>query len=390
MVVRIKRLNFVGRFARKKRNTELMKKWHLAAGILMVVLTTISISCKKNNDSPSDNGMDRKPMLENYANNYIVPAYADMVQQLSVLKTSVEAFAANPDATTQAAAQTAWRNAYITWQKVDLLEFGPAYDKSLRTYMNIFPVTVSKVDGNISSGSYDLETFGSKDAQGFPALDYLLNGTALDKYTTDPQAANRKQYLVAVATKMLQKVTEVSEEWGSYNNTFISNTGTDAGSSLSQMVNNYVLYYERYFRGGKIGLPVGAMSGVAKVELTEAYYTQGLTKELAITALNSVINFYSGKSYNGASTGECMKSYLAAIGTKDGNGMLMADLVTRELNDALANIQSLNGTLQDNIQNNRTAVLNTYEQIQEVVPLLKVDMVSAFSISITYTDNDGD
>lgn len=68
----------------------------------------------------------------------------------------------------------------------------------------------------------------------------------------------------------------------------------------------------------------------------------------------------------------------------------MADLVMQELNDALASIQSLNGTLQDNIQNNRTAVLNTYEQIQEVVPLLKVDMVSAFSISITYTDNDGD
>lgn len=366
-----------------------MKKWYLTAGILMVVLTTISISCKKNNDSPSDNGMDRKPMLENYANNYIVPAYADMVQQLSTLKTSIEVFTSNPDAATQAAAQAAWRSAYITWQKVDLLEFGPAYDKSLRTYMNIYPVTVSKVENNIS-GSYDLETFGNKDAQGFPALDYLLNGTTLDKYTTDPQAANRKQYLRAVVEKMLQKTTEVRNEWNDYKSTFIANTGTDAGSSLSQMVNNYVLYYERYFRSGKIGLPVGAMSGIARTDLTEAYYTQDLTKELAVTALNSVINFYSGKSYDGASTGEGMKSYLAAIGTKDDNGMLMADLITQEMNGALSSIQNLDGTLQDNIQNNRTGVLNTYEQIQEVVPLLKVDMVSAFSISITYTDNDGD
>lgn len=367
-----------------------MKKWYISAAILMVVLTTISISCKKNNDSPSDNGMDRKPMLENYANNYIVPAYADMVQQLSTLKTSIETFTGNPDGTTQVAAQAAWRNAYITWQKVDLLEFGPAYDKSLRTYMNIYPVTVSKVEGNVSSGSYDLETFGSKDAQGFPALDYLLNGTTLDKYTTDPQAANRKQYLLAVIEKMLQKTTEVSNEWNDFKTTFISNTGTDAGSSLSQMVNNYVLYYERYFRSGKIGLPVGAMSGIARVDLTEAYYTQDMTKELAVTAMTSVINFYSGKSYDGTSTGESMKSYLAAIGTKDDNGTLMADLITQEMNNALASIQNLNGTLQESIQNNRTGVLNTYEQIQEVVPLLKVDMVSAFSISITYTDNDGD
>src|SRR5690606_15309447 len=126
-------------------------------------------------------------------------------------------------------------------------------------YLNIYPVTVSELENNMTSGNYDLETFGNKDAQGFPALDYLLNGIALDKYTTDPQAANRKQYLLAVVNKMLQKTTEVRDEWNSYKNTFITGTGTDAGSAFSHMVNNYILYYERYFRSGKIGLPVGAM-----------------------------------------------------------------------------------------------------------------------------------
>lgn len=386
----VERLNFVGRFAVKSNKQILMKKWYLYAGLLATVLMSVVACNKDKNTAPTDTSLDRKPMLEHYANNYIVPAYADMVAKLTTLKTTVYAYTANPDATTRQAAQTAWRNAYIIWQKVDLLEFGPGADKSLRTFINIYPVTVSKVEGNISAGSYDLETFGSKDAQGFAALDYLLNSLGTEKYTTDPQAAKRKQYLQDVANKMLGKVTEVNNEWATYKNTFINSTGTDAGSSLSLMVNNYVQYYERYLRSAKLGLPIGAMSGIARTDLIESYYTQDLTKELASTALNSVKDFYAGKSYDGGATGESMKSYLAALGTKDDNGTLMADLITQELSEASNSLQSLNGTLHDNIQNNRTSALATYEQLQDVVPLLKVDMVSAFSISITYTDNDGD
>lgn len=356
----------------------------------MLTIGLVTISCKKENNGPSDTGLDRKPMLENYANNYIVPAYADMVQQLTTLKTSIGVFTNAPDAPKLETARSAWRNAYITWQKVDLLEFGPAEGKALRQFMNTYPVTVSKVNANITAGSFNLEEFGNRDAQGFPAMDYLLNGISIDMYTNDAQATNRKQYLAAVANKMLEKVTGVNDAWGAYKNTFVSATGTDVNSSISQMVNSYVLYYERYLRSGKIGLPVGAMTGVAKADITEAYYSQDLSKELAATALNSVLNFYTGKSYTGISTGESMKSYLIAIGTKDDNGILMADLIETEMTGAATALAGLNGTLYNNIQNNHPQVLQVYEELQDVVPLLKVDMVSAFSISITYTDNDGD
>jgi hypothetical protein len=156
------------------------------------------------------------------------------------------------------------------------------------------------------------------------------------------------------------------------------------------MVNSYVLYYERYFRSGKIGLPVGAMTGTAKPDITEAYYTPQLANTLANTAMQSIIAFYEGRSFSGAQGSASMKSYLSNIGTKGDNGELMADLVIKELNEASTALAAINTPLKDAVQNNRTAVLDTYEQIQQVVPLLKVDMVSAFGISITYVDNDGD
>lgn len=368
-----------------------MKRIAYIAVLALIMVVGVVTSCTKSDDNATpSSGLDRQPMLTSYADNYVIPAYADMLEKLQELKAAIESFNANSTQQQLQSASNIWRNAYATWQKVDLLEFGPAFDNSLRSFVNTYPVTVSKLEANITSGSYDLEAFGNKDAQGFPALDYLLNGTSLDKYTNDANAAARKQYLLAVVDKMVEKVTAVSNEWGTYRNTFVNSTGTDVNSSLSIMVNNFVLYYERYLRGGKIGLPVGAMTGVAKPELVEAYYSQELSKNLLYAALASVQSFYGGYGYDGIQRGESMKSYLAAIGTKDENGVLIADLIDTELEQALKAVTNIGTPIADAVQNDRPTVLTAYEEIQDVVALLKVDMVSAFSISITYTDNDGD
>lgn len=373
----------------------MMTKKLLSAGLLLFT-TLFVVSCSKKDDGENtSNGLDRKPMLEHYANNYIVPAYADMTQNLATLKSSIESFNSAPTTASLATARTAWKNAYLTWQKVDMLEFGPGADATLRNFINIYPVSTTKINDNIQANSYNLEAFGNKDAQGFPALDYLLNGAAstdqgiVDLYTTDVQANNRKQYLLAVATQMLEKVTTVSNTWKTYKDDFINNTETDVNSSLTIMVNGYIQYYERNLRAGKVGLPVGAMTGFASPNIVEAYYTPTLSKELALTALNAFKDFYTGKGYNGTN-GASMQSYLAALGTKDNDGSLMADVITKEMIEAITALQNLNTTILDGVQNNRTEMLGIYEQLQDVVPLVKVDMVSAFSISITYVDNDGD
>lgn len=353
----------------------------------MLTVVFVSISCNKQDDDPGpSNDLNRKPMLENYAGNYIVPAYNDMETSMNKLKAIISDFAANPDLTGYLEAQLELGNVYLQWQGTDLYQFGPADDMQLRSFMNTYPVTTGKVNANISSGSYDLEAFGNKDAQGFPALDYMLNAWELDMYTTEPMAAARRQYLLDVVSKMSDKVTAVRQQWGTYKNTFIDNTGTDANSSLSQMVNNYVLYYERYLRGGKIGIPVGAMTGTALPQNIESLYTPENSKKYAVAALNAVLNFYRGDRV----VRESMQTYLAALGTKDENDKLIADLIEEEMQQAIQSVERLGGTLQYNINNNRTQVLEAYDEIQDVVPLLKVDMVSAFSISITYTDNDGD
>jgi uncharacterized protein len=374
-----------------------MKKWIFASGLMLLSATVLFTACKKENKKVEEptNNFDRKAMFANYADGYIIPAYADMTAKLTTLKERVDQFTADPTDAKLTSLQEAWKTAYITWQKVDMLEFGPAEDVSLRMVVNTYPATVSKINSNIISGSYNLEQFGSRDAQGFPALDYLLNGIGnrqevLAAYTTDAQASGRKQYLKDITAKMLEKVQSVNNNWSAYKTAFTESTGTDAGSSLSKMVNSYVLYYERYLRSGKVGLPAGSMTGVAAPQLTEAYYSPELSKELALTAMKAVKDFYDGKSYNGSADGQGLRDYLSAIGTKDNNGKLMSDVIATEMNEAISAIGSLNGTIREGVTNNRAEMLKVYETLQQIVPLLKVDMVSAFGISITYVDNDGD
>jgi uncharacterized protein len=352
--------------------------------------------CKKSGDGDNNDNFDRKAMFTNYADNYIIPGYNDLVTKLTDLKTKVDEFSASPDTSHLLFLQNSWTVAYLTWQKVEMLEFGPAETVSLRMYMNIYPVSEQKINDNITNGTYDLEAFGNKDAQGFPALNYLLSGLPaapggiITYYTTDVNAANRKKYLQDVIGKMLQKAQGVQTAWTTYRTTYIESTGTDVNSSLSKTVNAFVLYYERYLRAGKIGLPVGAMTGISKPELSEAYYSPFIGKDLALTSLNAVKRFYEGVSYDLVTDGKGMKDYLEAIGTKDDNGQPMSAVISTEFDQAINSLMSFNNTIANGVVTDRNTVISIYEQLQDLVPLLKVDMISAFGISVTYVDNDGD
>jgi hypothetical protein len=67
--------------------------------------------------------------------------------------------------------------------------------------------------------------------QGFPALDYLINGLSTDalivtQYTTNANAAKYKKYLTDV-TRLKSSADSVVTDWNSgYRNSYIANNGT--------------------------------------------------------------------------------------------------------------------------------------------------------------------
>ncbi|GAB4032705.1 imelysin family protein [Spirosoma jeollabukense] len=351
--------------------------------------------------NPTDQASsDRKAMLTNIADNIIVPSYANFKMKFDLMLTKSDAFAAKPDKASLTDLRQAWVDAYTEWQKVELFDVGPAEQNTLRNFFNIYPTDVTGIEAYLTAGTGAFDVPASYPKQGFPALDYLINGLGttddaiVARYTTAADAAKRIAYLKRLTTQMNTQFSSVYTAWttGGYRDTFINCTALNAGCSTSKLVNGYVLNYERYLRSGKFGIPSGAMSnGTVSPDKVEAYYKKDLAVTLAKTAHQASVDFFNGKGVKTGQEGPSLKTYLNSLGAKDSStGTSLVDIINKQFEAVNQQLTTLKANLSDEIKTNDAAVVLVYTQMQKAVRMLKVDMTTVMSITITYTDNDGD
>ncbi len=375
-----------------------MKK--IFAGVVFLALIW---ACSSDNEGvePEINpglkvSFERSTMLTNWADNIIIPSYDAFSLELDALNTAYDAFKADTSTANLTAFRASWLSAYKMWQRISMFEIGPAETLGLRLNMNIYPTDNEKITGYIASGTYDLSLSSNRDAKGFPALDYLINGLGADdaaivaKYNAADKDATFA-YIEVVLSNMTSLTTNVIAEWkASYRDIFVANNGASATASVDRFVNDYIFYYEKFLRAGKMGIPLGVFSGSTLPQNIEAYYETEISNELFLEGLNAVQDFFNGKHFNSSATGESLASYLDVLNTVK-NGENLNKIINDQFNTARAEVSALTA-FRSEIENNTTPtdMLLAYDEVQKAVPLLKVDMVSAMSISIDFVDADGD
>ena len=355
-------------------------------GIISVLLFSSSCTDKQ---KAAEKTFDLKGMLENVGNNIIVPSYQSFQSTVNILSTAVDTFVANPTTQHLLDTRAAFKSAYISWQKCDVFDFGPAMDHSLRANFNVYPADTSKITSNVGSGSINMDLLDNSAAKGFPAIDFLLYGEnktdayILSLYMTDAKANNRKQYLKALVSAIRTKTDAVVGAWSAYKSVFNSSLGYSVGSSSGLLVNAMNEYYERYLRDGKVGIPVGIRSlGIALPKQTEAYYG-GFSSELLNASIQSFYLLYLGK--HGSTKGLGLDDHLGAY-----DGASIDQTLQSYLTDASAACATLSDPLSQTITNNQSSVEAVYYKLQKVIIPFKVDMPSKLGILISYQDNDGD
>ncbi|OJV12662.1 MAG: peptidase M75, Imelysin [Dyadobacter sp. 50-39] len=370
---------------------------------LALLLTLLLLGCSGGSDKPdpqpTDEGKDRSVMLKALAEDVIIPSYDQFKTKFDLMQQKSKAFTSKPDAQTLAEFRSAWADAYVAWQRVELFDFGPAEKQAIRNFYNIYPASEAGIAANIADPASSLEVPASYPTQGFPALDYLLNGlgtndtSLLAHYISDKDASKKLAYINRVVARMELLLGKVVGDWkGEYLNTFISKTGLDIGSSTSLMVNGLVLHYERYIRSGKFGIPSGAMAnGIPAPDKVEAFYKKDISRTLAQTAHKAYADFFNGRHAATGEAGPSLRTYLDALGAKDsGSGKMLSESINTQFQSAATKLDALNPNLYEEVRTNNQAMKDTYSEMQKAVRMLKVDMTSAMSITITYTDNDGD
>ncbi|WP_299257074.1 imelysin family protein [uncultured Aquimarina sp.] len=371
-----------------------MKKF----GFLTVaILVLIVAACSSSDDGAgTTDNFDRKAMLENIADNIIIPAYQNFSTDMTALKTATSDFINTTDEATLVSLRQAWSTAFISWQSVSLFEIGKAEEISFRNFMNVYPVNATNIEANISSGTYDLTSISQQDEQGFGAFDYMINGLSdsddaiVGFYTDAATGVSYETYLIELITRMDDMTSQVLNDWtGGYRDSFVNNSGSSATSSLDKLVNDFIFHYEKHLRAGKIGIPAGVFSVTPLSDKVEGIYKGDLSKTLFIANFNALQDFFNGKHFGSNTIGESLKTYLDFLNTiKDEEDL--STLINNQFNVARTTAGNLNDDFSVQVRTNNNLMLNTYDELQKNVVFLKVDMLQAISVNVDFVDADGD
>lgn len=366
----------------------------IITSFLVVVFVLATQSCGDKDsvvtETPTDN-FDRGALLVDIADNVIIPGYIRYATDVANLDLMANTFASNPTEDGLFQLKIDFLKSYITWQRVSMFDIGKAESLALRNNTNIYPTNSAEIEANILKGDYNLALPSKIDEQGFPALDYLIYGTAntesgVVEYFSNNESA--KKYLTDLTSRLASMANVVREDWtGDYRATFIENDGSSATSSLNKLVNDYLFYYEKFLRAGKIGIPAGVFSGSPLSNKVEGLYSEENSKLLFFAGLNAAKEFFLGSSSYSDEIGESLKSYLDYL-DQDGNdlsGKILAQFDVIQLK-----ADELEDSFVQQIEIDNIKMLQTYDELQKNVVLLKVDMLQALNVKVDFMDTDGD
>ena len=332
--------------------------------------------------------------FQNVADNIILPRYSNFDNALSDLNLELNNFN-NSELSSLETLQQKFIDTYLSWQTVSAFEFGPAGEISvlLRSNINNFPTDASRIEFNIENKDYNLDAASNYSAKGLPALDYILFHASQDELISELSDESRVNYMKDCVSNMKSRVDYVVNGWDTYRNTFVESEGNDQNSSLSLLFNYFLYDYEQIKRN-KFALPAGFATeyGIPismDTSKVEALYSAS-SLELISANLRALEDLYLGVGVNGVDgigIYEMLKEYNA-----------ISTVVEGDLSEAISNqfvickdlVNQFSNDLPYEIVNNISQVEETSNELQKMVPMIKNDMRSYFSVTVTLGDSDGD
>jgi predicted lipoprotein len=367
----------------------------LGAGLM----SGFSCKKKKKKDEPVEVTCDYSVtnMLSGIGNNIIIPRFASLTQTTLALKTEAASFVTQLDSASLVSLQKKFNTAYLSYQKVGMLNFGPALTSgfNMRERMNIFPISLATFEMYMNNGNTQ-PSQNINATVGFPAIEYLIFGnmdSVLADFTTSPQAANRKTYLVNLTDYLHQLSSTVYNAWipsgGNYIATFVADGGNSVGSPLSLLVNEFNFDFET-LKNFKYKIPLGKFhAGIIQPDKVEGYYS-GTSVALSAANADAIYKLYLGVAESGAD-GEGLHDYLVCLDAYyQTQGVSLASSINSQLALIYSKILAIPDPMSATLSSNKQVIEDAHNEMQIAVPLVKREMTAAMGVQISYTDNDGD
>lgn len=154
-------------------------------------------------------------LLDNAAQQVIIPTYVALVARAGDLVTKIEALAAAPTPATLAAARESWVSARRPWEQNEAFLFGPVETQSYDAAIDSWPLNLSDLNAVLTTSASITPTLVESQPstqRGFHALELLLYGENGSKAAADFNA-RELSYMQALAVNLKSIATALVSAW---------------------------------------------------------------------------------------------------------------------------------------------------------------------------------
>lgn len=365
---------------------------------------------------------DCQGMLENLANNVMLPTYQSFETEAQELVTEVDAYCdalgSGGEDSARDNAQQAWRDAAAVWQQAEVMQVGPLVvnSRALRDTIYSWPSTYAcGVDqevvaahkaANDSGTDYDISG-RTPDRRGLDALEYALfkedTGPACsavvdafdDEYWNGLDDAERREarcvYAQHAAADLSSQAQTLVNQWDGTEDDFLAEL-TNPGSSGSRYdsveeavnaVSDALFYVEKQTKDIKLAVPLGLKSNDCGGDPCPADVESvwsNTSKENIRNNFVGLQRMYLGND-SGASPALGFDDYLSSAG--DDN---VSSMMANNIDAAVASVSDdvMPGTLAENLETQEGVGLvdSAHDAAKTVTDQLKNDFLQVLGLSI--------
>ena len=366
----------------------------------IVISTTWLSHC---NDVIQPNYYDRGQVLNALADEVMEVHYNELLEKATQSVMVLTQFTQSPNLTSLEQARQSWKNLSLIWARGESFYLGPVLENNRNVYIQYQekkPSSIWSVLSNYHSGML-ISQLGSLN-RGLPVIEFLLfntnNGTNLSQnttlfmYTNQVYGSNSKLYLNKLIEDVNLLIKDIHREMVDKSKghlLFIKNAGKrnyereyeNINAFFDVLVNRMVNIAEAIVIT-KLGRPLNKKGGGPYHPTTVQAYESRYSLELIKANYTSLSYLFKGGINN-------HKQGLTAM-LRD-RGSSIGDTIEKQLNTSLAIANSFSTHLQGELEvNNGGKVEELYQASFELLRLIKVDLANTLTVTVLFSENDGD
>ncbi|MEM6298095.1 MAG: imelysin family protein [Bacteroidota bacterium] len=343
------------------------------------------VSCGDEDENTVD--FDQQSLINDLSDRVLLPTVQQSAASIQALNGELETFVQNPSLSSLQNAQEAWRTAMEDWKQVELFRFEVTLRYTNQIYFS--PLRLNLVERALSDDepmtTEYVERLGAA-AKGLSTLEYLLfdfqndNETVLTRFTTDELAARRLAYVEGIGNRLVVRSNELVNDWVA----FLPEFKEKPVDFVVSLFANQPLAMLEQLQNVRLGEPLGKKTGTPPLpERVEAVYSAHST-ELALSKLVGVEKIFTPQT--GHTT---FADYLDFVGATHGD-MPLSEALTAQITATKEALTALDNPLQVAVVEENAKAEKAYMESQMLVVILKTEVFSALSLTISFTDADGD